>query len=167
MFYSCPFVSLCGSIIPPFVPFVLFVVLNGPFVSLRVHSWFYYSPFRAFRAFRGSTLLNGRVAELPRGRAHARHPRTTFFSLLPFPYLSEAHCKVPTHYLLLSTLYYPSFRIAQLNRRARRAQARQPRTTFFSLLSPPYFPYVYNTSCFGCWHGQPLWWHQADGSHWS
>ena len=43
--------------------------------------------FRAFRVFRGSTLLNGRVAELPRGRAHARHPRTTFFSLLPFPYL--------------------------------------------------------------------------------
>ncbi len=78
-------------------------------------------------------------------RAQARQPRTTFVSLLSPPY----------------------FRIARQNRRARRAQVRQPRTTFFSLLSPLYFPYVYNTSCFGCRHGQPLWWHQADGSHWS
>ena len=84
------------------------------------HSWF--------------SLLNGRVAELPRGRAHARHPRTafssllpvpygklafvvlpltqgapsprtTFSSLLPVPYPTEAHCIVSTHYLLLPPPY--------------------------------------------------------------
>ena len=54
-YYSCPFVSISGSIIPPFV---LFVVPN----------------------------LNGRTVELPCGCAHARHPRTTFYPLLPLPY---------------------------------------------------------------------------------
>ena len=51
-----PFVSIRGSIIPPFVYFV-------------VHS-----------------LLNVRAAEATRGRAHARHPRTTFYLLLPTLY---------------------------------------------------------------------------------
>ena len=67
------------------------------FVSIRVHSWFYYYPFRVHSWF---PLLNGRAAESPCGRAQARHPRTTlsldgsplqsvhalpsaFFSLLP------------------------------------------------------------------------------------
>ena len=69
------------------------------------------------------SLLNGRVAEPPRGRTHARHPRTTLYLLLstlycgsplhsdhalPSPFFSlllslEAHCKVSTHYLLLSS----------------------------------------------------------------
>ena len=57
---SCPLVSIGGSYsfrhFVPFVYFVLFVV---------------------------HPLLNGRVAELPRGRAHARHPRTAFSSLFP------------------------------------------------------------------------------------
>ena len=53
----CPFVCIRGSnSLRHFVPFVLFVV---------------------------HPLLNGRVAELPRGRAQARHPRTTFSSLFP------------------------------------------------------------------------------------
>ena len=67
--------------------------------------------------------LNGRAAESPCGRAHARHPRTTFSPLLPPPYFGsplqsvhalsspffsllptlEAHCKVSTHYLLPSS----------------------------------------------------------------
>ena len=54
-----PFVSIRGSIIPSFVYFVYFVV----------HS-----------------LLNVRAAEATRGRAQARQPRTTFFSLLPSPF---------------------------------------------------------------------------------
>ena len=62
------------------------------------HSWF--------------SLLNGRVAELPRGRAHARHPRTAFSSLLPIPYEELAFVVLPLtqgapspHYLLLSPPY--------------------------------------------------------------
>ena len=34
-------------------------------------------------------LLRGRVAEPPRGRAQARHPRTTFSFLLPSPYFGS------------------------------------------------------------------------------
>ncbi len=69
------------------------------------------------------SLLKGRVVEPPRGRAHARHPRTTFSFLLPSPFFGsplqsvhalpspffsllptlEAHCIVSTHYLLLSS----------------------------------------------------------------
>ncbi len=56
-------VSISGSIIIPFVYFVFFVVFPPP--SLL--------------------LLRGRVAEPPRGRAQARHPRTTFSVLLPTP----------------------------------------------------------------------------------
>ena len=51
------------------------------------------------------TFSNGRTAALPCGRAHARHPRTTFSSLLPSPYPTEAHCIVSTHYLLLPPPY--------------------------------------------------------------
>ena len=64
-----PFVSIRGSIIPPFVYFVYFVV----------HS-----------------LLNVRAAEATRGRAQARHPRTTFFSLLPSTYFTENKRVVPS-----------------------------------------------------------------------
>ena len=39
-----------------------------------------------FVSISGSLLLNGRVAEPPRGRAQARHPRTTFSFLLPSPH---------------------------------------------------------------------------------
>ena len=34
-------------------------------------------------------LLNERVAEPPRGRAHARHPSTTLYLLLPSPYFGS------------------------------------------------------------------------------
>ena len=37
----------------------------------------------------GSLILRGRVAEPPRGRAQARHPRTTFSFLLPSPYFGS------------------------------------------------------------------------------
>ena len=40
----------------------------------------------------GSLLLNGRAAEPPRGRAQARHPRTTFSFLLPTPYFRAHSC---------------------------------------------------------------------------
>ena len=59
---SCPLVSISGSIIIPFVYFVFFVVFPPSLL-----------------------LLRGRVAEPPRGRVQARHPRTTFSFLLPTP----------------------------------------------------------------------------------
>ena len=76
--YSCPFVPIRGSEF--FVSFVSFVVqsiraLSCPFVPIR-----------------GSLLLNGRAAEPPRGRAQARHPRTTFSFLLPTPYFRVHSC---------------------------------------------------------------------------
>ena len=43
----------------------------------------HFVPFVYFVLFVVHPLLNGRVAELPRGRAHARHPRTAFSSLFP------------------------------------------------------------------------------------
>ena len=63
---SCPLVSISGSIIIPFVYFVFFVVFPPSLL-----------------------LLRGRVAEPPRGRAQARHPRTTFSFLLPSPYFGS------------------------------------------------------------------------------
>ena len=114
--YSCPFVSIRGSIICPFVVFVVFVV----------------------------SFLNVRTAQLPCGRARARQPRTTFYPLLPtllkkifvvhscpfvvllsalswfswfswfpssmyarqfLPCSTEAHCIVSTHYFLPSPPY--------------------------------------------------------------
>ena len=131
------------------------------------------------------SLLKGRVAGSPHGRTHARHPSPTLYLLLPSPYFGnplqsvhallspffsllttlEAHCKVSTHYLLLSSPFSllscplvvlllslsciscfswfpPSLLL--LNGRAaeppcRRAQARHPRTTFSFLLPSPYF----------------------------
>ena len=70
--YSCPFVSISGSITLPFVLFVLFVVPSS---------------------------------------------------------LTEAHCKVSTHYLLLSS---PSSLLLK-------PTAKCPRTTFSFLLPLPYF----------------------------
>ena len=62
-------------------------------MSIRVHSCAFvvqtfpchrhFVPFVYFVLFVVHPLLNGRVAELPRGRAHARHPRTAFSSLFP------------------------------------------------------------------------------------
>ena len=66
---SCPLVSISGSIIIPFVYFVFFVVFPPSLL-----------------------LLRGRVAEPPRGRAQARHPRTTFSFLLPTPYFRVHSC---------------------------------------------------------------------------
>ena len=45
----------------------------------------------------------GRIAA--RARPRAPSPRTTFSSLLPVPYPTEAHCIVSTHYLLLPPPY--------------------------------------------------------------
>ena len=98
------------ALLPPF--FSLFPT----FVSIRVHSWFYYSPFRAFRAFRGFFLLNGRA----RPSAPATH-----CPLLPPP--------------------YSPLRIARRFCRARCAQARQPRTAFSSLLPNLYYPMFIDT----------------------
>ena len=100
-------------------------------------------PFRVFRVFRGSSppfsLLKGRVAESPRGRARARHPRTPLSPLLPPPsslLLTVAHCKVSTHCPLPSS---PSSllkgRTAESPRG--RARARHPRTALSPLLPPP------------------------------
>ena len=47
-------------------------------------------------AFVVHPLLNGRTADLPCGRAHARHPRTAFSSLLPIPYEKLAFVVLPT-----------------------------------------------------------------------
>ena len=89
-------------------------------------------------------------------RAHARQPRTTFSSLFPLP-LKKAVCfrygshsrsavrGAPTranHALisLPSSLKKSSglpLRVARQKRRARRAHARQPRTTFSSLFPLP------------------------------
>ena len=104
--FSCPFVCIRGSKMF-FVFFVLFVVktvysfrvfrvFRGydylfSFVSIRVHSWFI-------------SHLGRRAAESPCGRAQARQPCTTFSSLLPTLYFGS-HCKVTTHYLLLSPPY--------------------------------------------------------------
>ncbi len=75
--------------------FVLFVVKYSLrlFVPIRAHSCAFvvqtipchrhFVPFVYFVLFVVHPLLNGRVAELPRGRAHARHPRTAFSSLFP------------------------------------------------------------------------------------
>ena len=77
-----------------------------PLVSIRgSYSFRHFVPFVYFVLFVVHPLLNGRVAELPRGRAHARHPRTTFSSLLPVPYPTEAHCIVSPHCLLLPPPY--------------------------------------------------------------
>ena len=55
-----------------------------PLVSIRgSYSFRHFVPFVYFVLFVVHPLLNGRVAELPRGRAHARHPRTAFSSLFP------------------------------------------------------------------------------------
>ena len=60
-----------------------------PFVCIRgSYSFRHFVPFVYFVLFVVHPLLNGRVAELPRGRAHARHPRTAFSSLFPMKYYS-------------------------------------------------------------------------------
>ena len=108
-----PFVSIRGSIIPPFVYFVYFVV----------HS-----------------LLNVRAAEATRGRAQARQPRTTFF---PMKKLFVSHsCPFVVLLFHLSCIsciswFIPSSTYARRKRRAgapTRASHALP-STFFSLLS--------------------------------
>ena len=86
-----------------------------------VHSWFiFFPPFRAFRHFVPFVyfvlfvvhpLLNGRVAELPRGRAHARHPRTAFSSLFPmkkyscpFVFIRGSYLSAPSWFIFSSSL---------------------------------------------------------------
>ena len=102
------------------------------------HSWF--------------SLLNGRVAELPRGRAHARHPRTTFSSLFPmknwhswFSLLkwtrgrtaARARPRAPSpHCLLLSSPSSLHFQWTR-GRIAARARPRAP-SMHCLLLPPPY-----------------------------
>ena len=65
-----------------------------------------------------SSLLKGRVAESPRGRARARHPRTALSPLLPPPYfvspLHSVHALPSSPSSLLSTLRgYISYRLAE------------------------------------------------------
>ena len=74
-----PFVSIRGSIIPPFVYFVYFVVSFLPYTG------------NARRNCRAGAPTRANPALLP-----------TFFSLPP---TLEAHCKVATHYPLPSSPY--------------------------------------------------------------
>ena len=71
-----------------------FVAHSCPFVVLSTQMdarrlWRAGAPTRATHALPSPpsshlpTFSNGRTAELPRGRAHARHPRTAFSSLFP------------------------------------------------------------------------------------
>ena len=114
-------------------------------------------------AFVVHPLLNGRTAALPCGRAHARHPRTAFSSLLPIPYgklafvvhpllngrtadlpCGRAHARHPrTAFSSLFPMknWHSWFsllngRVAELPRG--RAHARHPRTAFSSLFPSPY-----------------------------
>ena len=68
----------------------LFVSHSCPFVVLLFHTFVYFVYFVVH------SLLNVRAAEATRGRAQARHPRTTFFSLLPSPYFTENKRVVPS-----------------------------------------------------------------------
>ncbi len=68
----------------------LFVSLSCPFVVLLFHTFVYFVYFVVH------SLLNVRAAEATRGRAQARQPRTTFFSLLPSPYFTENKRVVPS-----------------------------------------------------------------------
>ena len=80
-------------------------------------------------------LLNGCAAELPCGRAHARHPRTTFSFLLPPPYFRVHSCPLVVLLLSLSCFSCFSWFPTSMDGRAR---ARHPRTTFSILLPSPY-----------------------------
>ena len=114
----------------------LFVSHSCPFVVLLFHTFVYFVYFVVH------SLLNVRAAEATRGRAQARHPRTTFF---PMKKLFVSH-SCPFVVLLFHTFVYFVYFVVHslLNVRAAeatrgRAQARHPRTTFFSLLPSPYF----------------------------
>ena len=85
MFYSCPFVSLRGSIIPPFVSFVCFVVHPYPmdaWQNCRAGA-----PTRTIHALPSSPSSLFPTYQKPT----AKCPRTTFFSLLSSPYLASIH----------------------------------------------------------------------------
>ena len=66
----------------PSAPSTHYLLLSSPYSLLSC----------PFVPIRGSLLLNGRAAEPPRGRAQARHPRTTFSFLLPTPYFRAHSC---------------------------------------------------------------------------
>ena len=68
---------------------------------------------------KGINNIYARTAELPRWHAHARQPRTTFSSLLPWENIYGRTAELPCG----------------------RAHARQPRTTFSSLLPTLYFSF--------------------------
>ena len=106
-----PFVSIRGSIIPPFVFFVCFVV----------HS-----------------RLNVRTAILPCGRAQARQPRTTFYLLLPTPYeeLFVSHsCPFVVLLFHLSCISCISWFIPSLTYARRKRRAGAPKRASHALLS--------------------------------
>ena len=100
---------------------------------------------------KGINNIYARTAELPRGRAHARQPRTTLCPLLPSLYFfvpcgecrtGRAQARHPRTTLcpLLPTLYLgKSSTDARQNCRAGRAHARHPRTALSSLLPTLYF----------------------------
>ena len=76
----------------PSAPYThFFLPYEELFVSIRVHSCPFvvllFPPFVYFVCFVVHSLLNERTAQLPCGRAQARHPRTTFYLLLPTLYL--------------------------------------------------------------------------------
>ncbi len=106
-----------------------------PLVSIGIHSWFKLSPaivifvpFVYFVLFVVHPLLNGRVAELPRGRAHARHPRTAFSSLFPmkkyscpFVFIRGSYLSAPSWFI-----FSPSLRVHSWPRRTTAPSKNRP-----------------------------------------
>ena len=141
-------------------------VPSCPFVCIRgSYSFRHFVPFVYFVLFVVHPLLNGRVAELPRGRAHARHPRTAFSSLFPmknyscpFVFIRGSYLSAPSWFIFSPSLrvhswfvFLPSFRAFRVfrafrgssppqwtrGRIAARARPRAP-STHCLLLSIPY-----------------------------
>ena len=125
------FVSIRGSIIPPFVPFVYFVVqsvvlLNScPFVCIRGSDS---PPALFFRAFRGS---DSPPAFLFRA----------FRVFRGFEWFIRVHsCPFVVHSPSPPSSLLPT---------QRRPTAKCPRTTFFSLLPSPYFASIHPVRILG------------------
>ena len=100
-----------------------------PLVSIRgSYSFRHFVPFVYFVLFVVHPLLNGRVAELPRGRAHARHPRTTFSSLFPmknhscpFVFIRGSYLSAPSWFI-----FSPSLRVHSWPRRTTAPSKNRP-----------------------------------------
>ncbi len=131
----CAFVVHILSVISCLSCFSCFSWLNTPsapscpFVSIRgSYSFRHFVPFVYFVLFVVHPLLNGRVAELPRGRAHARHPRTAFSSLFPmkkyscpFVFIRGSYLSAPSWFI-----FSPSLRVHSWPRRTTAPSKNRP-----------------------------------------